>query len=252
MRPMQAVRAQPEVVAALLIAAALAWWSTVDRMGGMTAGPGTDLGALGWFAGAWAVMMAAMMLPSLGPTLASYVTHMRGRTLTRSLLFTSGYLLAWSLAGVVCYGVYDTGRSMFAGAFAWRAGGQWLAGGVLAAAAAYQFTPLKRSCQQRCRGQLADRRGGTPRALAMGIRSGGWCIGCSGALMAALFALGVMSLTWMVLIAALVALEKTAPGPRAARLVTAAVLLALAGGVVLAPHLVPGLVVPGPSAMHAM
>ena len=52
----------------------------------------------------------------------------------------------------------------------------------------------------------------------MGLRNGGWCLGCSWALMAALFALGVMSLTWMALIAALVALEKIGPWGRAARL----------------------------------
>jgi predicted metal-binding membrane protein len=75
--------------------------------------------------------------------------------------------------------------------------------------------PLKRACLTRCRGQVVDL-DGVPRqswspALAMGARSGGWCIGCSWALMGALFALGVMSLTWMALIAALVALEKTCP-----------------------------------------
>ena len=62
----------------------------------------------------------------------------------------------------------------------------------------------------------------------------GWCIGCSWALMAALFALGVMSLTWMVVIAALVAFEKTSPWPLAARLATAIVLVALAAGILLA------------------
>lgn len=256
MTPLQVVRQRPEVVAALLAGAALAWWSTARRMAGMDAGPGTELGTVGWFAGVWVVMMAAMMLPSLGPTLASYLTVTRGRTLTRSLLFTSGYLLAWSAAGVLCYGVYEAGRSLLAGDLEWRAGGHWLAGGVLAAAAAYQFTPLKRACQERCRGQFVERHGvtpaGPPVALAIGMRNGGWCIGCSGALMAALFALGVMSLTWMALIAALVGLEKTAPGPRAARLVTAAILVALAGGVVFAPHLVPGLVLPGRGAMQAM
>jgi predicted metal-binding membrane protein len=252
MTPLHAVRTRPEVRGALLAAAALGWWSTVERMGGMDARPGADLGTLGWFAGAWAVMMAAMMLPSLGPTLTSYLTLAGGRALRRSLLFTGGYLLAWSVAGVCCYGVYESGRSLLAGELGWHEGGRWLAGGVLAVAAAYQFTPLKRSCQQHCRGELGERRGLRPGALAMGVRGGGWCIGCSGALMAALFALGVMSLTWMALIAALVALEKTAPGPRAARRATAAILVALAVGVVVAPQLVPGLVVPGHSAMHAM
>jgi predicted metal-binding membrane protein len=96
-------------------------------------------------------------------------------------------------------------------------------------------------------------RGDRSAALAAGARSGAWCIGCSWALMAALFALGVMSLTWMALVAVLVAIEKTGPRPSAARLATAVVLTALAVGVLAAPGHVPGLVVPGsPAGMHAM
>jgi predicted metal-binding membrane protein len=86
----------------------------------------------------------------------------------------------------------------------------------------------------------------------MGARSGGWCIGCSWALMAALFALGVMSVTWMALIAVLVAFEKTGPWPFAAKLATATVLAVLAVGVLAAPQQLPGLVVPGSGGMHAM
>jgi predicted metal-binding membrane protein len=70
--------------------------------------------------------------------------------------------------------------------------------------------------------------------------------------MAALFALGVMSLTWMALVAALVAIEKTLPWRRTAVWGTALLLIVLAVAVVAAPHDVPGLVVPGQQhAMHA-
>jgi predicted metal-binding membrane protein len=86
----------------------------------------------------------------------------------------------------------------------------------------------------------------------MGARSGGWCIGCSWALMAALFALGLMSVTWMALIAVLVAFEKTWSRPFPAKLATATVLAVLATGVLAAPQQVPGLVVPGSGGMHAM
>jgi len=256
MTPLQAARKHPEVVAGLLAAAGLAWWWTVERMAGMDAGPGTDLGTLGWFTGSWALMMAAMMLPSFAPTLAAYVTLARGHEPSRSLLFASGYLLAWTAAGLVAYGVFELGKGLFASELAWRDGGRWLAGGVIAAAAAYEFIPLKHACLTRCRGQLGDRRSssgqGWSAALAMGARSGGWCIGCSWALMAALFALGVMSLTWMALIATLVALEKTGPWPFAARLATAIVLAVLAAGILAAPHQIPGFVVPGAGATHAM
>ena len=167
MTSLQAVRRYPEVVAGLLVIAGLAWWSTVVRMAGMDAGPGTDLGTLGWFTGAWVVMMAAMMLPSLAPTAANYARLTSRRDPSPWLVFAAG--------------------------------------------------------------------------------------GCSWALMAALFALGVMSLTWMGVIGALVALETLGPRPRVATSAAAALLALLAIAILAAPHDIPGLVVPGSaSAARAM
>ncbi|HEY3729118.1 MAG TPA: DUF2182 domain-containing protein [Solirubrobacteraceae bacterium] len=253
----EASRSRLDVVLALLVAAAAAWFLTAVRMAGMDAGPGTSLQALGWFTGVWAVMMAAMMIPSLAPTAAVYATLARRREPSGWLLFSGGYLLVWSAAGVVAYGVFELGRDLFAGALAWHAGGRWLTAGVLAFAAVYQLTPMKVACLARCRsprqllgGRWLEGRAG---ALAMGVRSGRWCIGCSWALMVALFALGVMSLIWMALVAALVIFEKLGPWPRAASVGTAVLLVALAVGIVTSPHDVPGLVVPGShAAMHAM
>jgi predicted metal-binding membrane protein len=202
-------------------------------------------------------MMAAMMLPSIVPMAAVYATLTRRRGAGRSLLFAGGYLLVWSAAGVVAYGLFELGKELFAGELAWNSGGRWLSGGVLAVAALYQLTPLKGACQAQCRSPLRALHGswreGRLGALAMGVRSGRWCIGCSWALMTALFALGVMSLTWMALVAALVALEKVGPSARVARVATATVLAALTFGVLSVPHDVPGLVVPGShGAMHTM
>ncbi len=101
-----AVRARLGLVALLLALAAVAWWSTADRMAGMDAGPGTDLGALGWFLGVWVVMMAAMMFPSLAPTVALYARMTRRRGPDRPLLFASGYLLVWGAAGLGAYGLF--------------------------------------------------------------------------------------------------------------------------------------------------
>lgn len=256
MTPLQVARKHPEVVTGLLAAAGLAWWWTVERMDGMDASPGTDLGTLGWFTATWALMMAAMMLPSFAPTLTAYMTLMRRRRASRWLLFAGGYLLAWTAAGVAAYGVIELGKGLLAGNLAWNDDGRWLAGGVLAAASAYQLIPCKRACLAHCRGQLRDLDGvsrqGWSAALTSGARSGGWCIGSSWALMAALFALGIMSLTWMALIAALVAIEKTSAWPLRARLVTAAVLGVLAVGLLAAPHQLPGLVVPSHAGMHPM
>ena len=253
-----AVRGRLGLVALLLALTAIAWWSTVDRMAGMDAGPGTDLGALGWFLGVWVVMMAAMMFPSLTPTVALYARMTRRRGLASPLLFTAGYLLVWGAAGLGAYALFELGRSLFGANLAWHAAGRWFAAGVLAVAALYELTPLKDVCLGKCRSPLGfllgTWRDGRVGALEMGSRHAGWCLGCCWALMAALFALGVMSLTWTAFVAALIALEKTAPWRRAATWATTGILLALAIAVIVAPHAVPGLVVPAGShgGMHAM
>ncbi len=252
-----AVRARLGVVVLLFALAGLAWWSTVERMAGMDAGPGTDLGALGWFIGVWVVMMAAMMFPSVAPTVALYARMTRRRGIAQALVFSAGYLLVWGAAGLVAYGLFRAGRSALGGDLAWNSGGRWAAGAVLMAAALYEVAPLKQACLQKCRSPLGfllgSWRDGTRGALEMGVRHAGWCVGCCWALMAALFALGVMSLAWMALVSALIALEKTLPWRTAVVWGTAALLLALAICVVAIPHSVPGLTVPGGhTTMHAM
>ncbi len=246
----------------LLAAAAIAWVVTVDRMQGMDAGPGTDLGSFGWFAGIWAVMMAAMMLPSLVPMAGAYARQARAgsadvtpQSLLRTTVFTTGYLLTWVLVGLVAWIAFE-GVSSLDLSFGWDDAGRYIAGAVIAGAALYEFTPLKRTCLRHCRDRellAADWREGTSGALRMGLDQGAYCVGSSWALMAALFALGVMSITWMVVIAALIALEKTLPWRETAEGVTVAVLLALAIGVAFFPGQVPGLTTPdSPAAMRAM
>jgi predicted metal-binding membrane protein len=254
--PLTAMRTELGIVTALLAVAAFAWWSTAERMTGVDEGPGTALGSLGWFTGVWATMMAAMMLPSLAPAAAVYAASVR-RELSRVLLFAAGYLLVWGLAGLGAYGLFELGKHLFAGSLAWNGGGCWLAAGVLALAALYELTPPKRVFLSRCRDgarfQESSSQSTRSDALAIGLRNGGSCLGCTWALMAALFALGVMSLAWMGLIAVLVALEKIGPSPRGARLASAGILVVLAAAILTVPHDVPGLVVPGsPAAPHTM
>ena len=77
-------------------------------------------------------------------------------------------------------------------------------------------------------------------------------MGCCWALMAALFALGVMSIGWMVLIAAVIAIEKLLPRISLARLGIVIVLAVLAASVAFASDHVPGLTIPdSPEAMRA-
>jgi predicted metal-binding membrane protein len=88
-------------------------------------------------------------------------------------------------------------------------------------------------------------RAGRLGATRMGIEHGGWCVGCCWGLMVTLFAVGVMSITWTVVIAILVALEKLSPWERAANRGVALLLIVLAVGVAVAPDQVPGLTIPG-------
>jgi predicted metal-binding membrane protein len=252
-----AMRARLGLVALLFALAGVAWWSTADQMAGMNAGPGADLGAFPWFVGVWIVMMAAMMFPSVSPTVALYARMTRRSGLSRPLVFTSGYLLVWASAGIGAYGLFRLGRSTLGSELTWDAAGRWLAGGVLGAAALYELTPLKHVCLEKCRSPLGfllgTWRDGQRGALEMGARHAAWCVGCCWALMGALFALGVMSLAWMALVAALITLEKTLPWRRLVTWVTAAVLLILAVVLIAVPHAVPGLVVPsGPHGADAM
>jgi predicted metal-binding membrane protein len=181
----------------------------------------------------------------------------RSRGADRPLLFAGAYLVVWGAAGLAAYGLFELGRNVFGDALAWHSGGRWFAAGVIGFAAIYELTPLKNLCLAKCRSPvgflLGSWRDGRRGAVEMGSKHAAWCLGCCWALMAALFALGVMSLTWMAVVAALIAFEKTVPWRRAATWGTAAILLVLAVAVAAAPHKVPGLVVPGsPTAMHAM
>ena len=247
-----AMRARIGVVALLFGLAAIAWWSTAGRMADMDAGPGTDLGTLGWFVGIWVVMMAAMMFPSVSPTVALYARMRRGRDAVAPLLFAGGYLAVWSAAGVAAYGLFRAGRAVLGDQLAWDSGGRWLAGAILMVAALYELTPAKNACLSKCRSPLGylmgSWRDGRAGALRMGAGHGAWCLGCCWALMAALFALGVMSIAWTAVVAGVIALEKTLPYRRAAVWGVTAFLVVLAISVVAFPHDVPGLTVPGSDA----
>ncbi len=183
-----AVRSRLGLVLLLLALAVAAWWLTARQMAGMDAGPGTDLGTLGWFCGVWVVMMTAMMFPSLAPTTALYARMTRRRGLSRPLLFTAAYLVVWGATGLVAYGVFRLGRAALGDDLAWSAGGRWAAGGVLALAGLYELTPLKNVCLGKCRSPLGfllgTWRDGKRGALEMGSRHAAWCLGCCWALMA--------------------------------------------------------------------
>ncbi len=244
-----ATRAQLGLVVILFGFAAVGWWWTTRQMRGMDNGPWTDLGTFGWFVGVWIVMMAAMMFPSVAPTVALY-SRMSGKRLA-SAAFVAGYLITWTAAGVAAF-LIGMVVGAVAGNFTWEHAGRYLTGATLLLAAAYELTPLKRVCLSKCRSPLGfllgSWRDGWSGALRMGLRNGAWCVGCCWALMASLFALGIMSPIWMAVVAGLIAVEKILPWRRLATYGVTMVLFALGVLVIFAPDVIPTLTVP----MHSM
>jgi len=251
-----AARARLGLVAGLFALAAIGWWSTVDQMQGMDDGPWTGLGTLGWFLATWVVMMAAMMFPSVAPTVALYSRMTRERSRLSPLLFAAGYLVTWGAVGALAFVIASAGGSIAGDVLAWDRGGRWVAGATLLAAAAYELTPLKDVCLGKCRSPLGlllgSWRDGRSGAFRMGARTGAWCVGCCWALMASLFALGLMSIAWMAFVAGLIAVEKMLPWRRVAIYGTAAMLLTLGVLLLAMPEAIPALTIPGHDVMPQM
>jgi len=198
--------------------AAACWVVAVWQMHGMDMGVATGLGSFGFFAGLWVVMMAAMMLPGAAPAV---VRRAQARGGVRAVpLFAGSYLAVWALVGIAVYAVY-------------RPHGPVAAGAVVLAAGMYELTPLKRHFRARCR---------------HGVRSG-WgfglcCAGSSIGLMLMWLALGVMSIFWMSVIAAVVLAQKLLPAKAAIDVPVAAAIIGLGIWIVIAPSSVPGLMPP--------
>ena len=240
------------LIAVLLILAALSWVFTAQRMGGMDMGGWTDPGPLDFFLSTWVVMLAAMMFPSVAPMVTAYakITRRRretGRSAPRgaTALFVAGYLVAWTVFGLVAYGLYNAVTSLVPGALTADPGGRYAAAGVILAAAVYQLTPAKNVCLTKCRSPmdfiLHGLRPGYGGALRMGVEHGAWCVGCCWALMVALFALGMMSVGWMALVGAFIAAEKMLPWRRLANRSISAALALIAVGIALAPATTSGM-----------
>ncbi len=251
-----ASRAQLGLVVVLFALAGAGWWWTAGQMRGMDNGPWTGLGTFGWFLGVWVVMMAAMMFPSVAPTVALYCADEQE---SRGCAAGVHRRLPRHLGRRRRRRLRDRGapRSQAAGGdLAWDSAGRPIAGATLIVAAVYELTPLKNVCLGKCRSPLGTLLGswrdGWSGALRMGARNGAWCVGCCWALMASLFALGVMSVIWMAVVAGLIAVEKILPWRRAATYGTALVLLALGVLVLVAPDALPGLTVPGHDSMSVM
>jgi predicted metal-binding membrane protein len=253
-------RGSPVLVAAALAGATLVTWIvTIQRMRGMDAGPGTDLGSLSWFVGVWVTMMAAMMLPAAAPMALLFARvsaerQRRGWSFVPTWIFLAGYLAAWTAYGLLAYGVFRLLRGAHLHALSWHAQGPLIAGAAIAAAGVYQLTPLKRICLRHCRSPMhyvmGRWRSGRWGAVRMGAEHGAFCVGCCWGLMLILFALGVMSITWMLVVAGLIFAEKVLPFGERLSHVLALGFIVLGVWVAAAPRSVPALT--QPSAMHSM
>jgi predicted metal-binding membrane protein len=211
------------VVGVLVGLAAVAWWSTVrqaNSMSDMVSGLGqvgvrasNDM-TVPIFMGMWVAMMVAMMFPTVAPIVLAHrmVVQRRGEGATPTVAFVVGYLIVWSLIGVVPLVGFLAFRNLSGGA----ADSRWLptlAGGILAGAGAYQFTRWKATCMKACRTPMSflmthEFGGGSRSAFRAGLSHGAYCLGCCWALMAVLVVVGLMNLVWMAAIALVFLAEK--------------------------------------------
>jgi predicted metal-binding membrane protein len=214
-------RARTAAVAAALTTLALAaacWVIAVRQMDSMSIGShamamgGTiGLGSLGFFVGVWVAMMAAMMLPGAVPAVVR-----RTRVSVRGVpLFLCSYIAVWTLFGIVLYEIYSPPGSNAAGA-------------IVIAAGVYELSPIKRYFRARCRERNTS-------GLGLGVE----CVGSSVGLMAVLVALGVMSVTWMVVLALVIVAQKLLPLRAALDVPVALAILALGILLIVSPASVP-------------
>jgi predicted metal-binding membrane protein len=190
----------------MLGVAAACWLAAAEQMRGMDMGTETTLGSFPFFIGVWASMMAAMMLPG-AVSAAEQLVRATGRVLAAPL-FAASYIAVWTLFGLAVFALY-------------RPHGAWIAGMLTIGAGLYELTPIKRTCRRRCQ-----------EVVRSGFEFGLYCFGTSIGLMVMLAALGVMSLPWMGIVAALVLIQKLMP-PRAVVDVPVALTLVALGLVVL-------------------
>lgn len=232
----------PILIALFLLAAAL-WLTVVVWSRGMESMPGTMGLGLASFVFMWALMMAAMMLPSSITMLSLYTGTLQSRRHRRLVAFIAGYVLAWSLTGVPAFAIAWAAGRIAVDYPGWATGAAAL---IFATTGVYQLTSLKDRCLRHCRSPLShlfhySSYRGKLRDVRAGLHHGVFCLGCCWGLMVLMVAFGVMNLAAMIVLASVVALEKQwSHGEKVARAV-GVVSLILAIGVIFIPDLAPGL-----------
>jgi len=231
--------------AALLGLAVIAWIVVVrspmdEDMAGMQMAMAPTIADGAGYVGAWAVMMAAMMLPSAAPMIALYATTQRttgspGAQAPAVIGFGLMYVMLWAATGVPVYFASLALMAVGPGTLA------YVTAGVLLGAGLFQLSPLKQVCLRSCRSPLGfllgHWRAGWHGALAMGWAHAAYCVGCCWALMIVLVVAGAMGLRWVLLLACVVAAEKLLPGGEWIARATGVALALLGLGVAVSPGL---------------
>lgn len=193
-------------------------------------------------AAAWILMTAAMMLPTTLPLFDTFdrLTAQRADHGRLLLLLGLGYMAVWGAFGVLAHGLHEAVLALLASSptLAWHG---WVIGAAtIALAGAFQFSSLKHRCLEKCRTPLSfvieHWRGQAQarQAFALGAHHGLFCVGCCWALMLLMFAVGAGNPGWMLVLAALMAIEKNLPWGRRLTAPLGVALLAWSGALVVA------------------
>jgi predicted metal-binding membrane protein len=211
------------VLAALALTAWLALWLWEGSPYGAylhhEGGVGPVALEAGLFSLGWLLMIVAMMLPSSIPLVLTFGALVRrrrdpGRLI---LLLLAGYLIVWAVFGLGAW-IADRGIHAAVATIPWLADHpRLIIATTLAIAGLWQFSPLRDRCLEACRSPLGfviDRWRGTSErleAVRMGIAHGAFCVGCCWSLMLVMFGVGLGSLSAMLVLGGLTAVEKNLP-----------------------------------------
>ena len=236
------------ILGSLLVLAGAAWailaWqgAEMDEMS-LTMGMSAPL-----FIALWIVMMVAIMFPTAAPMILMFARihntrRERGQNFVPTWIFTSAYLLVWSVTGIAAYAIALAGDALADESMWVMDNAPRLGGGLLIVAGIYQLTPLKDICLSKCRTPisfiLSSWKDGFTGSFRMGIQHGVFCLGCCWLLFVILFPLGMMNVAVLGLITALIFAEKSLPIGRHVARATALALVVYGTVVVFQPDALP-------------
>jgi len=237
------------ILVSLLALAAAAWallaWQSaaMDEEMSLTMGLSPLVFIALWFA-----MMVAIMFPTAAPMILMFSKVQAGRrrdqrTFVPTWVFTGGYILLWSAAGLAAYAI-AIGGDQLADQSRWvMDNAERIGGGLLIVTGLYQFTPLKTVCLSKCRTPMSfilnSWRDGYGGSFVMGLEHGAYCLGCCWLLFLILFPLGMMNIAVLSLVTLLIFAEKSLPVGRQAAVLAAVALIAYGVVVVIVPEALP-------------